>query len=217
MNAAIAAARVLADVLVAPGAAWRRLAGAPPVAWLCVWVAALHAALAAAHGHNAWAALRDEMQDGIEATRSGIVLARVSMVAVVPLWTVARAFVLAVLLGATARALQRRRVALALAIEAVPVLESTALAAATAAARPGDIDALRAVQLHAGLDFFWRPHAAWAAAFLGAANAFSVWWLVLFVTGAVRVLDASWRRAAAVGSGVWVLRVIWRAAWMSPP
>jgi len=217
VSAAGEAARTLADVIVAPGSAWQRLAGGVPVAWLCVWVSALHVAAAAAQSHVAWGVVAAEATDVLDGARAGLATVRVAVVAATPLATLARAWVVAVALGATATAPRRRRLALALALETVPWIENAAAAAVAVAAHPADLAALQDVRLRAGLDLVWQPRAAAWAAVVGAANAFSLWWAVLFACGARRVLGAPWRRAILASVAVWSLRVAWRAVWVPTP
>jgi hypothetical protein len=217
MRGALTAVRTLADVVVAPRAAWRCLASRPQVVWMAVWVSALQMVVTAVQAHFVWAVVATQSHEWLDDARRGLAATRVLTIAAVPIAAVARALAWSALLGLAAPAPRPTRVALALALESVPLLESAATAVLIAAAQPADVDALRAVRLRAGLDVAWRPQAAWADALVGAASAFSIWWAALLGCGAVRVLRARWQAAWLVAVTAWLARVAWRAAWMASP
>jgi hypothetical protein len=77
----------------------------------------------------------------------------------------------------------RRLVSLALCLDLVFWFEAVAITLLLAANPPGDLESLRHLRLHAGLDLFWHPDVHWLASGLEAANAFTVWWSVLLGLG----------------------------------
>jgi hypothetical protein len=215
MTAAARAAGTLGRVVVAPNAAWRGLAVAPPVVWLCVWVSVLQMALVAAQSQLVWTALAAETNELVAEARHAIGATRILAIVATPLATGARALLLSTLLWLASPAPLGSRLALAFALEIVPLLESAALTGVGFAVRPADLDALRSLRLYAGLDLWWRPSAPWADAAIGAANVFSIWWALLVACGSRRVLGASWRAAAATAATAWVARVAWSSIWTS--
>ena len=211
------AARVLADVLWAPAAAWRRLDRDASIPWLCVWVALLHAMLSVLQMQVAWSVLMRDGSDWVEGARQSFAATRVLGLAAVPFVIAARAGVVAAVLGLAAPSPRRHRIALAIALEAVVVVEAAAGAALAVAAQPADVGALRDLRLHAGLDLVWQPDNRWLAAVLAAANAFNVWWVVLCAGGVRHLLHAGWERALAIAVGMGVARVAWRVLWIATP
>jgi hypothetical protein len=217
MSSAWHAGRALADLVVAPGSAWRQLGRGVPLRWLAVWVASLHALVCVAQTQVASSVLGRDASDWTEGARQNIALTGALGLAAVPLAIAIRAAFVVAVLGLAAPSQRRARFALALALEAITVIEAAAGTALAWAARPADVATLAGLRLHAGLDLVWQPGNAWLSALLAAANAFNAWWMMLCAAGARHMLQTGWRRALLVAFGLGSARVAWRVLWIATP
>ena len=150
--------------------------------------------------------------DGAQAALRAFCVARGAAIALAPATTAVRATALGVLLYASCGRRYRlppvgALVALAAYAEIIPWIESAGLTIAIAIAAPQDLDSLRAIQLHAGLDLLWEPYSAAWTPWLAAVNAFTVWWAMVVAFGLVRIAGVSRRRALCTAVALTAARV----------
>jgi hypothetical protein len=107
----------------------------------------------------------------------------------------------------------RALLALALHLEWVFGFENAVLTLLLAVHRPADLDALRALRLHAGLDLVWHPGSQTLTALLEAANVFVVWWAVLL--GLALAPRLGGRQAALLAAASGTALVVLRAGFAS--
>lgn len=217
MNAATTSLRCLGETLVVPRQAWRLIAREPHPGALAAWVCAAYTAIALVQTRVAWGVLAGSTEpDWADLEFSAPILAA-GIVVASALATGVRSVLLAVVMGFVVPSSFPRRIALALALEAIPLVESAATMVVIGLDPPADFAALRAARLQSGLDLFWRPSNDVAAAIVGAANGFAVWWGLACASGVHHVLGASRRRAAWIAIALVLTRIAVRAAWSVTP
>jgi hypothetical protein len=220
MSAARWSAATAIAILTSPRRACRRIAAEPRWRAMLVLVGVLHAVLAAVQWRLVAPVLaRDPVFDGDPFGPRNAAFATMLWVAL----AAGAPLVLAARVGALAWVLRRACpapfaplgtwITLAAAFEIVSWIEAMLGAVVVAAAAPPDLETLRTARLHAGLGLVWpRATGAWAA-WLGACDAFVLWWAVLVGTSARIIGGASRGRATAVAIALAAVRVATRALW----
>ncbi len=204
--------------VVAPGEMWSAVAVAPRTTLAIACVGGLEALNLVLQSCVLWPAFAGDplvfdAPGGAPAALRAFCVARGAAIALAPAAVAVRATALGVLLyGACGRGARLPRVgvlvALAAYAEIIPWIESAALTIAIAIAAPQDLDALRTVQLHAGLDLVWPSASAGWAPWLVAVNAFTAWWALVVACGLVRIAGLSRPRGLGVGLVLAASRVV---------
>lgn len=91
--------------------------------------------------------------------------------------------------------------------ESIFLLESLCMTVALGLQSPGDLQAAEHIRLRAGLDLLWQSASTHLAAFLAAANIFSLWWAVRLHTAINELYDPGKWTAVYVASLVWLMLV----------
>jgi hypothetical protein len=205
--------RLLGDLLTDPRRGFATLATSPPLGNAMLVLGFLHAALWVAQSvllepvFGAASGAAGGM--GTESPGPGLLwAARGLLVLLAPLAMGLRAVGFAVLLQAGAalagRALPwRALVSLAVHLDVVLWVESAAVTLLLVVAQPATEEAMRALQLRAGLDLLWQPDSPGLAALLAAANLFSIWWGALLALGLVGMMRLPRRPAGALAGAAW--------------
>lgn len=213
MNALRGEIRLLVDLVAAPRLAVATIASRAPLFAPLAALAVLQAAVMAAQSVLLQPALlADPMLADLPGdTHAALVRYWLARAAVVLLWPVGcalRAAALATVLNCAGVILGaplawRPLLSLALHLDLVFWLENLAVTLLLSANRPLELDSLRTLRLHAGLDLLWHPASQFAAALLESANGFTVWWAVLLTLGLVHCLRLPRPRAMAIAAATW--------------
>jgi hypothetical protein len=212
--------RLLLDVVAAPRDAVRTLGEHAPVGAVLVVLGTLQALVVGIQG---WllqpAVLGDPLLADAPAKTESVLghywLARAVAILLGPAVSVLRGAALAALLqgcAALAGIALRWRVLLSLALhlDVVFWFENLCVTMLLALRRPTAFEELAALRLHAGLDLVWRPQSAQLAAFLEAANVFTVWWAMLVGVALVAWMHGRRRLAATTAGTLWMGLVVLR-------
>jgi hypothetical protein len=216
------APRLLLDTLAAPGALLRSLEAAPPLGASFVLLAVLGVATQMLQARLLAPLVRldplaVEAPGGAAAALRNWWLLRGLACAALPLGLVVRSAALATVLqgaGALLGTAPRWRplLGLALHLEFVFWIESGCLTLLLWLAPPASLEAVRDLELRAGLDLVWQPASPGLRALLSAGNAFTLWWAALLGCGLGRLgrlpAGAAAGVAALLWSGVVVLRLL---------
>lgn len=209
-------ARILVDVMVAPGDAWRSLQACPAVASPCIVLGGASAVLVVVQAMVLEPALRrDPLFADLPSAAPPLVWVRLALalVALGGLLLRAIAFgsmVHALTLAAGGGGRWQHGVSLVLHLETIYVLEAACTVLLLGVDRPGTWEEARVAHLRAGLDLFWQPRTPTLAAACTAVNAFTVWWGVLLVHGAAQLGSLPRRTAALLVAPLWAVAVTLR-------